>query len=390
LKKTISVNSVSENVSDRNRTATIDDEQEFTAPDAETTTQLFEQWQIARRGTHAAEDLSNPVWNWLVRSGISDYHADAHFHEAGGCPAQPRWCFDRMGQTSTKLADGREVLIAGEHEDHYDPDFFIYNDVIIRDPQNRIEILGFPAEVFAPTDFHSASLLDGKSKILLIGNLGYPDDRKSGITQVLMLDVHSKEIHRVDVSGECPGWIHGHQAKFEPGSNHVLISGGKVWREDTKLLENIDDWRLDLRTCGWTRLSDRQWQRLEIRRADSEWLHLWEIGQVAWHEEMGLPNQKDIAELKSKTGIEPDLELYKNRYVPSIDHLRIAEREDEWNVFRIEFSGVTVRFVEDMQSIMMTVEGMLPHETIEKIAKEVCDKLARLENSTCCFDWIEP
>ncbi len=39
-----------------------------------------------------------------------------------------RW-FERFGQSKTITLDGRTIHIGGEHEDHYDPDFFIYNGV---------------------------------------------------------------------------------------------------------------------------------------------------------------------------------------------------------------------------------------------------------------------
>ena len=41
----------------------------------------------------------------------------------------PFWSFDRYGMSVTHLEDGRIILIGGEHEDYYDPYFFIYNDV---------------------------------------------------------------------------------------------------------------------------------------------------------------------------------------------------------------------------------------------------------------------
>ena len=46
-------------------------------------------------------------------------------------PFGPVWCFNRFGGTVTKLPDGCFVHIGGEHEDFYDPDFCIYNDVIV-------------------------------------------------------------------------------------------------------------------------------------------------------------------------------------------------------------------------------------------------------------------
>jgi len=60
------------------------------------------------------------------------------------------------------LPDGREVLIAGEHEDYYDPDFFIYNDVVVRAPDGKFAIYGYSKEAFPPTDFHTATLLPGQ------------------------------------------------------------------------------------------------------------------------------------------------------------------------------------------------------------------------------------
>ena len=85
--------------------------------------------------------------------------------------AGPGWCFDRFGQSTTVLPDGREVLIAGEHEDYYDPDFFIYNDVVVRAPDGKVAIYGYSKEAFPPTDFHTATLLP--DSIVLIGSLGY-------------------------------------------------------------------------------------------------------------------------------------------------------------------------------------------------------------------------
>ena len=68
----------------------------------------------------------------------------------------PVWSFDRFGQSMNILPDGR-VFIAGEHEDDYDWDFRIYNDVVVAAPNGDIEhIFGYPPEIFPPTDFHAA------------------------------------------------------------------------------------------------------------------------------------------------------------------------------------------------------------------------------------------
>ena len=69
------------------------------------------------------------------------------------------WCFDRFGTSKTALEDGRTVHIGGEHEDFYDPDFHIYNDVIVVSSSGQVAIYGYPLEAFPPIDFHSATLV---------------------------------------------------------------------------------------------------------------------------------------------------------------------------------------------------------------------------------------
>ena len=71
----------------------------------------------------------------------------------------PGWCFERFGQSSNELPDGWVVLIAGEHEDYYDPDFFIYNDVVVKHLDGRIDIYGYPRELFPPTDLDRKSVV---------------------------------------------------------------------------------------------------------------------------------------------------------------------------------------------------------------------------------------
>ena len=59
----------------------------------------------------------------------------------------------------------------------------------------------------------------------------------------------------------------------------------------------------------------------------------------------------------------PDLDLFVRLFKPSVTHEEIAESEDEYNVNRIKVEGVVVRYVEEMDSIQMTVEGDLPRKT---------------------------
>ena len=174
------------------------------------------------------------------------------------------------------------VFIAGEHEDSYDPDFYIYNDTVVRHPDGRIEIFGYPREVFPPTDFHSATLVS--NRIVLIGNLGSPDERRPGKTPVMILDLETLAISAAQTSGTPPGWIHDHNATLSDDGRSILIQRGKLDRggEDKSLVENIDDWRLHLGDWRWERLTERRWSRWEVRRKDGERNHLFDYQQAVW------------------------------------------------------------------------------------------------------------
>ena len=76
----------------------------------------------------------------------------------------------RFGQTLTRLPDGTVVEIGGEHEDSYDRDFCIYNDVFVHGSDGSIAILGYPEATFPPTDFHTATYIG--NWIYIIGGHG--------------------------------------------------------------------------------------------------------------------------------------------------------------------------------------------------------------------------
>jgi hypothetical protein len=200
-------------------------------PDSSVTPDLFRAWRSPRFGRANPERMNNPVWEWLIRTRLSAYWANKEFspslYGSGPC-----WCFQRFGQSKTRLPDGRLVLIGGEHEDFYDPDFYIYNDVIIRHPGDGIEIYGYPKDIFAPTDFHSATLID--DRVILIGSLGYSAQRKPGTTPVHSLDLQSFGIGAVNCTGEAPGWLHKHAAAYAPEENAILITGGLLVRDDDR------------------------------------------------------------------------------------------------------------------------------------------------------------
>ena len=127
-----------------------------------------------------------------------------------GQKSSPGWCICRFGQSETHLPDGTVIYIGGEYEDFYDPDHYIYNDVVVLRPDGSIEIYGYPTSIFPPTDFHSATLCD--DEIIIIGGLGGSGKRDDNDTLVFRLQLNDFAIHRVPTQGDAPRWLYGHKA----------------------------------------------------------------------------------------------------------------------------------------------------------------------------------
>jgi hypothetical protein len=197
----------------------------------------FLAWRSPRLVTEGPNRLDNPLWHWLVRTRHSGYSANEVMHGPSSFAAGPAWCFERFGKSETTLPDGRVVHIAGEHEDYYDPDFYIYNDVIVIDRNGSIAITGYPGEVFPPTDFHSATRVSGA--IFIIGCLGYPEQRVEGVTPVLRLDLDKMIIAPVATTGEAPGWIHRHSTELADDGVTIVVRGGELWRGDLALAPDV-------------------------------------------------------------------------------------------------------------------------------------------------------
>ena len=192
-------------------------------PDPSVTAEVFREWRSPRYGRSNPERLNNPLWEWLVASGWTAYAVRQRFDPANATCAEPGWTFARFGQSATSLGDGRTVMIAGEHEDSYDSDFYIYNDVVVRGTDGGIDIYGYPKDVFPPTDFHSATVVG--HRIVLIGSLGYPGERRPGGTPVFMVDLETFEISHIATAGDPPGWIHRHTATPASDGRSVVVSG---------------------------------------------------------------------------------------------------------------------------------------------------------------------
>lgn len=367
-------------------------------PGPEVTPKLFRQWQKARRGSKPAEEMTNPVWQWLFRGRVDPYHANERFKSRLGrmlgrvdFSSEPRWAGCRMGQSRTDLADGRVFWIAGEHEDYYDPDFFIYNDLIVENPEGRIQIVGYPETSFRPTDFHSATAIEGGATILIIGSIGYSDARDVGRTQVYALNTETFAIAEVESKGNAPGWINKHDAALSDDGNAIIVRGGEVMTDDG-FLENIDEWALTLADRTWTRLTTRKWLRFQVSRADGEGLHLWQYSMRKFaldHPGAGFDPEETLGE---EIGGEPDMDAFNNLYTPLVEHTPIErdpENEDDWRANRIMIDGVCVRYNDDTEHLSVTVEGDLPKTIVESFAADLKSKLALIENTGCQIKWIE-
>jgi hypothetical protein len=221
------------------------------------TKQEFERQRDRAFGTANPDPMGVPFWHAMIRTCASPYIAKQMFGiELIPAPPRPIWCFDRLGMSRTILPGGAEVFIGGEHEDWYDPDFCIYNDVIVRDEEGETRIYGYPRYDFPPTDFHSATYVEQRSSIVVIGGLGYQEDRIPGITNVFSLFLDSYYMHSTETSGENPGWIWAHDALLSLSGDAIVVYGGKVLNAEGGTVENTDVYRLTLATMTWDRITD--------------------------------------------------------------------------------------------------------------------------------------
>ncbi|MBD1824137.1 ankyrin repeat domain-containing protein [Cyanobacteria bacterium FACHB-DQ100] len=213
----------------------------------------YEADKYPRFGKRNPERMAVPFWREMVRFRGEAYAARIQYQDTEYPIEAAVWCFQRFGQSMTVLPDGRVIEIAGEHEDYYDPDFYIYNDVVVYDGQGDFQIYGYPRTVFPPTDFHTATWVDGW--IYIIGNLGYRDDRIIGETPIYRLNCMTFAIEQVTAVGEAPGWISGHRAVLQ--GRQIRVSGGQIWtieQDQPTLVDNTAQSFLDLDQSCWHRV----------------------------------------------------------------------------------------------------------------------------------------
>ena len=363
-------------------------EEEINPKDYGVTTENFLQWRSPIRGEENPQRVESLVWEWLFRSRLSAYAATDVMRGPSPFEAGPTQCFDRFGQSKTELSDGRTVYIGGEHEDGYDPDFFIYNDIVVESAEGELEFYCYPVADFPPTDFHSATLVG--DKIVVIGNLSYPGNRAEQ-TQVLIVNVADFTVKQVLCNGQSPGWIHKQTAQLSADQKSIVIKGGLLdVGEKSALRENIDDWTLDIETWTWQKLTSRQWPRLELYRRDKKRNHLYNIRQVLWcsdvrwHEHF----KESLDRLEKDMGVRVNFQAIKDLYVFDFNHESMIEDEEEYNLYYITVNGVRIRFLECSRCLQVTIEGELPPTILAALRTELLAKLEALEQTNwSCIEY---
>jgi ankyrin repeat protein len=217
------------------------------------TRQAFRRGRTRSFGASNPERANQPFWQSMIRSGMTAWAAAKRFEPGKRQGGPPVWCAQRFGQSLTFLPDGRVVQIGGEHEDYYDVDFCIYNDVFVHALDGSIAIYGYPEADFPPTDFHTATLVD--DHIYVIGSLGYAGARRFGETPLHRLDVRSFRMERLSATGDAPGWIFRHRA-IAVSPREIAVSGGTIATLDGDKqsdAENGETYVLDLERLRWRR-----------------------------------------------------------------------------------------------------------------------------------------
>lgn len=210
----------------------------------------FNAARTRRFGRTNGERMNEPFWLAMIRAGSTAYAAMCHFDPQRRPGAAPVWCAQRFGQSITFLPDGRIVQVGGAHEAPGDTNFCIYNDVFVHHPDGRIDIHGYPEELFPPTDFHTATLVG--DELVLIGARGEPGQRAWGTTPVFSLSLTDFRMRRLALAGTPPGWIYQHRARLS-GPRRITVVDGTVARSGRKEVHepNLASFVLDLDAGAW-------------------------------------------------------------------------------------------------------------------------------------------
>lgn len=225
-----------------------------------------EEFEVLHRrvfGTENPTTHRNVFWEEMVRTGETAYQAfqrfDPNRRRFRSATPDPVWCFERFGQTRTRLPDGRIICVAGEHEDSYNPDFCIYNDVVVFTAPDRFTIQGYPESLFPPTDFHTATRVE--DNLYLLGSLGN-QGRYGQTMQAFRLDTRTLSIHPLTTDGQKPPWLSHHLARYCAEHHSIHLWGGEIFTESeqdtaagrktvSQYTTNVQSYELFLNDLRW-------------------------------------------------------------------------------------------------------------------------------------------
>ncbi|MCA8971516.1 MAG: hypothetical protein KDC95_17115 [Planctomycetes bacterium] len=371
--------------------------------------------RAARRGVANPERIQNETWTWLVEEGIGAYAAASAMQAPPERDDVAGFSFERFGQTRTTLPDGRVICIGGEHEDHYDPDFYIYNDVVVLDAEGRcLAIYGYSIDAFPPTDFHTATLVEDGVTILVVGSLGYADERRPGSTPVYRLRLADFAFERVECVGDAPGWIAGHDTRLE--GSCLVVSYGCI-EDEAGSRCNVDEFGLDLATWTWSRRTRRAYQEWRIARVDEQPLCLHDFMAAKFYEDYpdtlevarSLPETQNFEALGieldprrrlEQAGMCVDYECFDALFVPPVAHAEDRTPEGDpgdaapgrldrlppgvsRRIRLTESPGVVVSYVTEFTDVGLHIEGELSALDVTGLVEDVRAKLEHLQASPC-------
>ncbi|CAF4078497.1 unnamed protein product, partial [Adineta steineri] len=238
--------------------------------------------------------MKKPFWTYMVcNPHLSAYDARKENNDDFSNDSNTStWCFSRFGATQTYLPDGRLICIGGEHEDSYDPDFQIYNDVVvIRNPRmvrahymyslpvpsnfpletaskegeilgtskpEDVTIYGYPEHVFPPTDFHTATYVKNNGQedfIYIIGDESMDERLQSNFST----NLNESSLHRKQDSDSTVHDILSNSAT----SNHEKQSGDSL----AGLLNNNNNIQQDITRMPTFQQQQQQQQQVQMNRS---------------------------------------------------------------------------------------------------------------------------
>lgn len=342
--------------------------------------EIFEKQRKPRFGKTNPERMQLEFWEWMVRpsdppnatkggilaklgqilrrgelkSANGPYRARDLYNVPIDRDDGPIWTFDRMGRTRTELPDGRVICVGGEHEDCYDPDFCIYNDLVVFFPHGRFEIYGYPRQTFPPTDFHTATFKTGE--LVIIGCVGYAEDRNPMHTPVYSINLSNYQISEITTTGESPGWISRHEATLH-SDGVIVLRGGNILTETSdgqRYKKNFEEFALDTENWTWSRLTDRNWKQYSIRQAN--------------HGLFVLDENPALEKLISDRAFS------------------LLESPDGSESLQLELNGITVEIQVDIAAIEIVVKGALPPTPIIELLEEVRQNVQTAIQRPCVLD----